>query len=178
MSRKYFYKLIASAQELKELHAEATLKGKQAVGLSRGKHFYKWDDSIGNIRPISNDDAAKALGLTSAQIDQIVSTNAEVSFEEPIKADEIDIEHDLIDFALAKAIEEAAATEASEPQEAVVAEEIPPQAEIALEEPQIDESQGEEPQAKAEAVVPEKKVNISDAIQEIIDALELLLESL
>lgn len=82
-NKKYFYGLITNAQELKVLHDEAALSGKQAVGLSRGKNFYIWDDSIGNIRTIKSDEAAKRLGLTSAQIDQIITTNGAVSFEEP-----------------------------------------------------------------------------------------------
>ena len=82
-NRKYYYGLIANAQELKTIHDEAKLNGKQGVGLSRGKNFYIWDENIGNIRTIKPEEAATRLGLTIAQIDQIVATNGEISFEDP-----------------------------------------------------------------------------------------------
>jgi len=81
--RKYFYGLISTAQELKALHDEAALHGKKAVGLSRGKNFYVWDDSINNIRTIKTEEAARLLELNIGQVDQIINTNAAVVFEEP-----------------------------------------------------------------------------------------------
>lgn len=81
--KKYFYGLISTAQELKALHDEAALHGKNAVGLSRGKNFYVWDVNINNIRTIKTEEAASLLELTVRQVDQIINTNAAVVFEEP-----------------------------------------------------------------------------------------------
>lgn len=86
---KYFYGLISNAQELKELHEAAVLHGKLEIGLSRGKLLYAWDEDRENIKTIKTEEAAKRLGLTIAQVDQIISTNAEVVFDEPVETLEV-----------------------------------------------------------------------------------------
>lgn len=80
---KYFYKLISNAQDLKNLHEEAVLNGKLEIGLSKGKMLYAWDEERNTIRVIKAEEAAKRTGLTLAQIDQIIATNAEVDFNTP-----------------------------------------------------------------------------------------------
>lgn len=88
---KYFYKLISNAQDLKNLHEEAVLNGKLEIGLSKGKLLYAWDEERNTIRVIKAEEAAKRTGLTLAQIDQIIATNAEVDFNTPEakEADEV-----------------------------------------------------------------------------------------
>lgn len=93
MSR-YFYSLISKAQGLKVLHEEAVLHGKLEVGLSGGKILYAWDEDRQNIRVINTEEAAERLGLTVAQVDQIIATNAEVVFDAP---EEEDIIEDVLD---------------------------------------------------------------------------------
>lgn len=96
---KYFYKLISNAQDLKNLHEEAVLNGKLEIGLSKGKMLYAWDEERNTIRVINAEEAAKRTGLTLAQIDQIIATNAEVDFNTPEtkESDEV-ISDDTIDL--------------------------------------------------------------------------------
>lgn len=96
---KYFYKLISNAQDLKNLHEEAVLNGKLEIGLSKGKLLYAWDEERNTIRVIKAEEAAKRTGLTLAQIDQIIATNAEVDFNTPEakESDEV-ISDDTIDL--------------------------------------------------------------------------------
>lgn len=77
------YRRIASAADLKVLHFEAKAIGKLEVGLSRGNILYAWDEARDNLRSITIDEAAERLGLTTKQVDQIITSGGEVVFEEP-----------------------------------------------------------------------------------------------
>lgn len=77
------YRRITSKDDLKVLHEEAKAIGKLEVGLSRGNNLYAWDESRDNLRVISIDEAAERLGLTTKQVDQIITSGGEVVFEEP-----------------------------------------------------------------------------------------------
>lgn len=77
------YKQILSAAELKSLHEEAVLNGKQEVGISRGKILYAWDEERSTIKAITRTEAAERLNLTPAEVDKIIETDGQVVFDEP-----------------------------------------------------------------------------------------------
>lgn len=105
------YRRISSASDLKVLHEEAKTEGKLEVGLSRGNILYAWDEARDNLRTITTDEAAIRLGLTTKQIDKIIETGGEVTFEEE-KAD--DLESTFQDELLAEVLEESNGSEDQE----------------------------------------------------------------
>lgn len=121
MSR-YFYSLISKAQDLKVLHEEAVLQGKLEVGLSGGKILYAWDEDRQNIRAINTEEAAARLGLTVAQVDQIIATNAEVVFDAP---EEEPVEDVLVDLYTEETLAEDPKDEVVATVEPIAVEEKP-----------------------------------------------------
>ena len=163
---KRFYKLINNAQELKELHQEAALNGKLEVGLSKGKLLYVWDDERNNIRSIKLDEAATRLGLTTAQVDQIIATNAEVIFDEP---EIIEVETEAVFQKEAVQVvdqpgnePEAEEIEAVEEPENEPAEELPTVETVDVPESVQDES-------KAESLTKTALIALADSIIETLE---------
>ena len=80
---KRFYRFIANARELKNLHDEAALHDQLEVGVSKGKILYAWDEDRHNLRSITPEEAAERLNLAPHQIDLIVETLGDVVFDTP-----------------------------------------------------------------------------------------------
>jgi hypothetical protein len=179
---KYYYKLIGNASELKQLHEEAKKEGKLEVGLSRGKLFYIWDESIDNLRSIKADEAAARLGLTRAQVDQIINTNAEVVFDDLEEAAEVVKESTFQEEAVPVAslpgkepeTEETQTPEASEgkPAEELSTVEVSNASESVL----VEADPVKEPEKEPEATPDPKTEEVSnealiEAVDEIVAAL-------